>query len=93
MAQPVGETENVYACVPGCGALVVNRTIHADVCPAKRVILDNDDGQESFRDRVLAWLDELDPAELERASIDNAGFDTNVTTAVMNELRRRAAAL
>lgn len=87
--EPTGPTEDVFVC-SGCGCLVA-LAVHVGVCPA--LSAGSSAEPAAVGPQVIAWLDELDTDELERASIDNAGFDTNVTTAVMAELRRRAAAL
>src|SRR4051812_21147848 len=90
-AEPVGETTPVLAC-PDCGCLVTDRVVHEPVCPGRDGAPTTTE-KDNFAARVVDWLDSLDAEQLERDSLDNAGFDTNATVAVIAELRRQAETL
>ena len=80
----------VHVC-DGCGCLVVDAQIHDAVCPGHHPA--TSPTATPLGPQIVAWLDELDPQQVETASLEHAGFDTNATVAVLEQLKRQAADL
>lgn len=88
--QPTGDTDPVFAC-PDCASLVVDQAVHGPVCPARA---GGTPGElPPLGPQILAWLDELNPEELEQQAFAEAGFDVNTTVAILDRLKKLAAEL
>lgn len=88
MAAENAEEPTVLIC-PGCACLVADMTVHVTACPGSGGKMP----EPAYGDVITEWLDTLDPDELEKAAYATAGMDDNPTTALLAEIRRRAAAL
>lgn len=79
----------MHACA-GCGCLVVDQAVHEPVCRGEAAPAA---GGEPLGAQVIAWLDSLNPEQVEADALAAMGFDTNGTVAVLDHLKKLAADL
>lgn len=84
---PAGPLDAAVFSCPGCGCLVVDQDVHAGVCGR------GGGDVPPLGPQIVEWLDTLDADELWDQSIAESGVDASPAGALLDRLKRLAAAL